>query len=509
MKETPYSVLLFARRFFFGTLLSRFGGFFRDVTMAFCFGSTPEVASFMVAYRLANLFRRLLGEGNAQAGFIPLFEQIKTQSLQSAFAFYREASRCVGLLVILVVLCLEGLLYGALPFLSKDWQQIGTLCMAMVPGLFFICLFSLQAGLLQSQKKPFLVGLAPAIFNLGWIVAALASYQRSNPMVFLAFGVTGSFGFQWLFAKIQVKREMQLEQRDLIPRLFTERSLRLFKPMMLGIVGVGAAQINSALDAIFAKIADPSGPAYLWYAIRIEQLPLALFGIAFSSALLPSLSRAISEDSMETYQRLLKGAVQHTLTLMVPCTFGLLVLGTSGLNLLYGHGGFTPKDVMATSSCLTAYALGLIPSALVLLLAQGFYAKKSYKPPLLASLSAVAVNLFLNAFFVFGLGWGAISIALATSASSWINCLILYKFLQNRGFSVGGFLARVVGASAIAAGICFFTQTLWGDLLVRETGFQLLQFASGAGIYLGAIVTLFRIFKVKELFELFALRAKL
>jgi putative peptidoglycan lipid II flippase len=249
-------------------------------------------------------------------------------------------------------------------------------------------------------------------------------------------------------------------------RLFSEEWGLLLKALMMGVIGIGAMQINSALDAIFARMADPEGPAFLWYAIRIEQVPLALFGAALSGALLPPLSRAMKAGQIERYRQMLQSGLRSSTGLMLVCTFGIFALGGSGINLLYGRGDFSPADVAKTAPCLWAYGAGLVPAVMVLLFASGFYAQKSYGPPMIASLTAVGVNLFLNALFVFGFQWGAISIALATSIGAVVNVIVLAFALHKKVgqvFSVSfwKFFVKTTLACSAAAFTAGSVKTFW------------------------------------------------
>ena len=153
--------------------------------------------------------------------------------------------------------------------------------------------------------------------------------------------------------------------------------------------------------------ASLEGPAFLWYAIRIEQLPLALFGIALSSALLPPLSRALKNLNMDHYLKLLRFAFARSFSLIFPCTLGIFVLGIAGINLLYGHGDFSNEATYQTTLCLWGYGLGLVPAVFVLLLAPAFYAHKEFRTPMLGSVISVVINVLLSSFFVFGLHLGA------------------------------------------------------------------------------------------------------
>ena len=145
-------------------------------------------------------------------------------------------------------------------------------------------------------------------------------------------------------------------------------------------IGVGAAQINSACDAIFARLADNSGPAYLWYAIRLQQLPLALFGIAISGALLPPLTRAMKKGYFRG-ELLFNVAIDRSMLLILPITGVLFIFGERCVDLLYGYGGFDIQSIQGTTFCLWGYTLGLVPMTLVLILAPVFYAKGNYRAP--------------------------------------------------------------------------------------------------------------------------------
>lgn len=478
------------------------------MAMAFCFGSAPEIAAFMVAYRLANLFRRLLGEGNLQSGFVPHFESLQGDA---ALRFYRDTSFSSLAILLGAVALMEGGFWFLLPQLSADWAEIAKLAMWMAPGLVFICLYALNSAFLQCRKSYFLPAAAPAMFNAAWICAALSAHRFpiEEAVRFLSIGIAFAFALQWALTALQVRKEIAMPWRDWFrPRLFSDEWKSLLKPLSLGVIGIGAAQINSALDAIFARIADLSGPAYLWYAIRVQQLPLALFGIALSGALLPPLSRAMKEGALERYQELLQTALRHSAALMVPCSFGIFAVGGAGLNLLYGHGDFTPADVRETLHCLWGYGAGLLPSVFVLLLASGFYAKKSYSVPTAASVFSMALNGILNALMVFAFHWGAVSIAIGTSVAAWANCAILVWKLNAATVSFGAYLARlsfcgfVAAAATLAAGWVFLGDATLAGEFTRSSQAQIVQFGGMAFLFLAAFFSAAYVMRVKELFDL-------
>lgn len=430
MQDTTHSIFRSAKRFFGGTMLSRCAGMLRDVSMAYAFGTHEAVAAFMVAFRLSHLLRRLFGEGALQTAFIPYFESLRRESPERAYQFFKDLvftlSSGLFLLIGFIMFVLGGCLWGM--DLSPGNREIVSLANMMMPSLLFICLFGLNASLLQCEKCYFTPGVAPVAFNVVWIISVccLWSMPTEEAMRWLAGGVTLACISQWLITVPRVWEMTHAHGRLMNTlKLWSKDVINLGKPLMLGIVGVAASQINNALDAVFARYADPEGPALLWYALRIQQLPLALFGIAIAGALLPPLTRALKSENIPQYRLFLEFGLKRTVALMLPISAALLVMGSSCINLIYGHGDFMNASVLGTTWCLWGYGVGLLPMTVVLILAPAFYARGDYRTPTVAATVSMILNIILNGVMVGVLSAGAVGVALATSISSVVNVLML------------------------------------------------------------------------------------
>jgi putative peptidoglycan lipid II flippase len=431
MTDTPHTLWQAARSFFSGTLLSRITGLGRDIAMASTFGTNPLVAAFFVAFRLAHLLRRILGEGALQSVFIPHFERLKSNDSVGAARFFVDLYATI---TVILLLCIT-LGIACCQFLHShvtttngdivDFSQI------MLPSVLFICLFGINASLLQCEKFYFLPSVAPVAFNLIWIASTLSmgGIEIKNALMWLSLAITVACLGQWLVTLPKSLSLLCTMHAGKIPwkhvRPFSSEVIALIPPLLLGVIGIAATQINSALDLFFARYADLEGPAYLWFAIRIEQLPLALFGIALSSALLPPLTRSLREKAYDKYLQLLRYALEQASKMMLPMSVALILLGESAIGAVYGSGHFNGTSTTETALCLYGYAIGLIPQALVLLIAPAFYSQMDYRTPAKGTLTSICLNVCLNAFMVFGLQAGAPSIAIATSLSAWANLLYL------------------------------------------------------------------------------------
>lgn len=430
MTDTTQTIYRSGLRFLSGTMVSRASGLLRDIVMAFAFGTESALAAFMVAFRFAHLARRLFGEGSLQNTFIPHFEELRAKNPSGAFTFYRDltASLAVSLLAFI------GLGIGVLALLlnsfewSENLQQILWLTAWMLPSLLFICLYGLNAALLGCEKSFFTAGIAPLAFNLVWILAALllAPLSIQNAMLGLSIAVVIGCMAQWA---VTLPRTFHFLRTSSF-HLFSPDVKQFIKPLLLANFGVAASQINNALDPLFALFASSEGPAWLWYAIRIQQLPFALFGIALTNALLPPISRAIKSGNLEQFQHFYHSAYKKIVAFSALITMGIIATAPTCINLLFGRGHFGMESVEGTARCLLAYGLGLFPMTYVLVTAPTLFAFGDYKTPSYASLYAMLLSLVLNSLFIFGFNWDATSVALSTSIAACFNALYLHFTLK-------------------------------------------------------------------------------
>lgn len=501
IQDTSETITRSAKRFFSGTFISRLTGLAREIAMATAFGTLPAVAAFWMAFRFAHLLRRIFGEGALNAAFIPHFERLRGENPLKGARFFYDLTLGITFFLVLLTLFIEGILGGCLFFLES--KEVIRLTMILLPGLLFISLYALNSSLLNCERSYFIPSVAPALINLVWIIALPFLWRKppSQALEKLAMILVFAFALQWVVTLPSVLRYLSQLTKEAWPPFSGREILKIMRPFALALIGVTAAQINSAFDAIFARLADPEGPAYLWYAIRIQQLPLALFGVGLMGALLPPISRALDRNNVEQYHHFVNFALRKAVLLMVPLTVGVLTLGFSGINLVYGHGAFSSEATLQTTLCLFAYGMGLLPMTAVLVLASAFYAQKNYRIPTLISLFTVGLNIGLNALFVFFFQMGAVSIALATTLTAALNAFLLAFLLKPQGRVP---CVKIVLCSLIAASLTLlvghmffhdntlnllfglplftFSRTLFEQLL----GFSVQSLLFGTTLFVGA-----------------------
>ena len=135
------------------TLTSRIFGMARDMSLAMFFGTSFAMSSFVLAFRVPNLFRSLFGEGALSSAFIPVFTQaIEKDGYTKAFVF---ANRMLCFIfLVLTLIALLGIIGVSVWIYSAVSESEAVLTLRllriMLPYLVFICSAALLAAILNS-----------------------------------------------------------------------------------------------------------------------------------------------------------------------------------------------------------------------------------------------------------------------------------------------------------------------------------------------------------------------
>lgn len=425
------------------TMISRITGFLRDMLIANFLGAGNISDAFLVSFKLPNLFRSLFAEGAFSSAFVPLFSsQLVSSGKQKSIEF---ASRAISLLcfvlLIFVILFEIGMPYVvrflAPGFASDSSKMLLTteLCRITFPFLLFISIVSFQAGILNSLDKFAAPASTPIILNLGIITSGILSIIFLDmPVYGLSWGITisGLIEVIWLkyfLNKEDVKIRPQLSILSLIkdPEIKT-----LFKRIAPGVVGAGIYQINMVVDTILVSLVSSGAVSWLYYANRLQQLPLGVIGAAISVALLPLLSKKLKTGEIKEASQTQDKAVIYGLLMSMPAMVIFICLSDSLIQLLFEHGKFTTSDTLATSLALKAYAIGLPCYVMVKALMPNFFARGDTKTPVKYSFVVFLTNLSLNLILMKPLGH--IGIAIATSISAFVSLYQYIHGLKKRGF---------------------------------------------------------------------------
>lgn len=425
-----------------GTMLSRVLGLVRDMAIT-ALVPGPSRDAFLVAFRFPNMLRDLVGEGASNAAFVPVLSETLERDSDAAF---RELASALlsALLLILGALTVAGVLF--MPEIFRVFQVLGAFTQAEGPAnahvalmesltrwtfpyIFFIGLTVFAMGPLFIKGHYLTPSWSPALLNVTLILACFAFRGWfPDPAYALVFGVWLGGVSQLFVQYVALYRYTGVWRPNFhLRHPGIRQALWLLAPVLLG---QAAGEVNKLVDTLFAaRLADGSVTA-LFYANRLVQLPLSVFGIAISAAVLPSISKAAARKDLEEVRDTLLQGLRHCLFLVGPALVALLLLSRPIVSLLFQRGAFDLNDSDRTAAALVYYAVGLLCFAWVKVTVAGFYAQQDTKTPVAVATASMCLNIALNFAFVGPMGFRGL--ALATTIAYSANFLLLYYLLSRR-----------------------------------------------------------------------------
>lgn len=414
------------------TGLSRIAGFVRDVLTAAYLGAGPVGDAFFVALKLPNFFRRVTAEGAFSIAFVPLYSKtLERENKEQANLFASNAFMIMLCALSAFTLCALAMMPYVIHMIAPGFiddpvrsDLAVELSRITFPYLLLMSLTALLGGVMNALDRFAPFAFAPVLFNLSLIVSLLLSGYFETAGHAMAWGLLISGVLQFMFLWICARRAgVHITIRR--PRLDADarKVLRLMGPAM---IGAGVMHINLFADLILASFLAEGSISYLYYADRLNQLPLGVVGIAVGTALLPMLSRAMVQEDSADARHLFNRALEYCLLLALPAAVALAVMPHTLITVLFERGAFTAQDSLITAQVLMAYALGLPAYIAVKVFSTAHWAREDTKTPVRISVWATVLNIALSIVFIQFIG--VIGIALATGLTGWLQ---FYMHIQS------------------------------------------------------------------------------
>lgn len=450
------------------TLAYRISSVIRDVTQAATLGAGPFADAFSVAFKLANILRKMFAEGAFNASFLPIFSStLKSRGQEEASKVASQIFTCLVIIVTAITLfCIiyfKGIIHGYAPGFAEGSERfnhavsLGRICFPFIATSFIAALFG---GILNTVNRYAMPAAAQLVLNICVVIAmAIGALAFPNVAYTMAWGTFTAGVVQVAILWWNVH---YLGFRvGFISKLFSPEVKAFFKKLISGALGAGVWQVNVIIDFIVATLLPTGCVSYIYYTEHLNAFPSGILGIAFSTALLPPLTRAVHAGNYDDAKGQLNLGLLFALILTMPAVVVLCTMHEPITAMIYGRGNFGPQQVAAASPALAAFAFGLPAYMITKVFTSAFFAHKNTRVPLIGGIISIVTNALFICFLLPIMKHNGI--ALATSLSSWLNAIYLLWALKKLGTinivlkTWGQFLMQCVVSVAMLASISLMT----------------------------------------------------
>jgi putative peptidoglycan lipid II flippase len=474
------------------TLLSRLTGFARDIMLAAIIGAGPVADAFFVAFRLPNHFRAIFAEGAFNAAFIPAYARIRTQGGPEAASRFGDriftlllASQIV--LLALALLFTPQVIEVLAPGFSREPNQFAlaiSLTRITFPYLLLITLVTLWSGILNAMHRFAAAAAAPILLNVAMMATLALAFRFPSAGHAAAWGVLISGVLQAaLVGGAAFCAGVMTSFRALH---WDDDVKRFFRALVPATIGSAGTQLALFADTIIASFLSAGAISALYYADRIDQLPIGVIGIAVGTVLVPEMTHRLAAGDEQGARSAQNRAIEFALLLALPCVVAFLVVPGLIMRALFMHGAFTDADAHAAAMTLMAYTIGLVPFVLIRSVVAPFLARGDTATPVKAALIGTAVNIVFKVVLMVPLS--QVGLALATSIGAWINFILVLFFAARAGLIAPDANLKASLIKLAAAAIVLALVLVIADPLVTALSSSLSRFRDESALALLALL---------------------
>jgi len=501
------------------TIVSRVFGFIRDQRIAILLGTTEVSVAYQLAFRIPNLFRRLVAEGAMTASFIPVFAgYMRDKDREEVWDFANKLFWTLALVVAAITVL--GMVFSpyVIHVFTSDVNSAGGLDLAVelnriiFPYLFFVALAALAMGILNCFHVFGLPASTPIFWNLASILFSIAAVWKyfKNPATSLAVGVLVGGVLQFLVqVPLLVQKGMNFKFGVSLSHPGIKNVARLMIPRLFGI---GVAQINLLVDTRFAtaSIMPKGSLTALYYSDRMMELVLGGYAIAVATAILPIMSHQAAANDFVGLKKTLAFSIRLVAFITVPAMLGLMILREPIIRVLFQHGAFIAESTKLTARALLYYAIALPGLATVKLVVPAFYSTKDTRTPVIVAAISMVLNVVLNIVFLefFFKRVQNGGPALATALACYFDFFVLLLIFRLR-YGIMGMseILRSFSKIALCSGImgvaCWlaahYTEFTIHSTVAVQAGVFVALIAGATALYL-ALAWIFRCSEIEEIY---------
>lgn len=431
------------------TFISRISGLLRDIAITSIFGSNSLTDAFWIAFRIPNIFRRLLAEGAFSQALIPIISKARDFHNINEFKSIINKIYTILFIVLLIVVSI-GILFSPIIVTlvasgnihSDNFPIIVKMTRIMFPYIMFMSIIALYSGILNVWEKFFISTFTPILLNISIIIFCI---YFSETIYALAFGVllggVLQITVQWIYLYYNGLSPTFILN---IKEAWNDNNVQLIiNKIIPAILGVSITQVSLVINTNIATWLSVGSVTYITLADRLMEFPTAILGVTLGNMLLPILSTKYYKSDYYSYNKIINWALKLVLIFGIPIAIYMSILSNGLVATLFHYGKFNANDVYQTQIVVSAYSIGIVHILSIKILSSAFYSMHDIKTPLnISIISLVATQLF-NIILVPLFDY--VGLALSISLGAIINSsLLLLELRKTKKFYIDNQFKRII-----------------------------------------------------------------
>ena len=475
---------------------------------------TSLLDTYYAAFRIPDLIFNILILGAIAAAFIPVFTNLTNKKNAREAWHVVNSFLNISILVLIVFAIILAIVMPYLvplmvPDFTPDKQLLTTrLARIMLVSPIFFGISYIFGGMLNSMKRFLAYSISPLVYNLCIIIATIFLSDKYGVYGIVIGVVSGAF----LHMAIQIPVAYKLGYRYRLTFDWKDPNVKkIFYLMVPRSIGLGANQVMLLVYTSIASTLAAGSVAIYNLADNIQTMPVVVFGTSFATAIFPSLSESISVGDKEKFVNYIWRGMRAILFLLIPAGIGIILLRAQVVRLILGSGFFGWTQTVNTANTLGYLAVSMFTQGISALIARSFYALHNTKIPMISSISAIIISVFLG--YILAPKMGVAGLGLAFSIGSIANALVLYLILRTKIVQIKTqeaktvvYIGKIFAASLVMIAVVQLVKNISGQIVNMDRFWGVfvqtaLTIIFGGGAYL-AIAHLFHLEEIKEIIHL-------
>jgi putative peptidoglycan lipid II flippase len=473
----------------FTSFLSYAVGLVRDRTIAVHFGTTTATDTYNASFLIPDILFNLFIAGALTAAFMPMFSDYlhkdKKEAESLANTMLSGASLLIIVLSTVAFIFMDSIIPFVFPSVAVDGQQsIIFMTKLMLPSAFIFAISNTLGNILMTYRRFFSFAISPVLYNLG-IILGIVLLNDTLGIHSAAVGVLIGATLHLIIRLIDVFMTDYRYKPELnVSHPGFKKIIRLMIPKSLSLI---AWQVNLYIFAVVGMRMMEGGLAAFNFARNIQSFAVSLFGIAFATAVFPSLNSAASKNDKKEFTRNFQNTLHRILFFTIPATIGVMILAKPITDLILGGGEFGSNSLDMTSIILLFFAISIPFESLTHLFARSFYAMKNTMTPMIINIFSLTIVALITIFIapVYGIEWFSIGFAIGFGIYNILFVIIIRKHLKGFNFKkFTGSLSKIIFSALLMGVILYMTVDLYELIDLNEKIVHCLRIAIGGATYL-------------------------